>query len=229
MFNFSSKNNSATGLSSALAKRTRRIFHPKEERLRQKQMGNACTTTKIHTAEPLEQPEDNQVTRLKTQFNLQPHPEGGFYAETYRSTEMVATPRGDRSASTAIYFLLPKNTVSKLHRIKSDEVWHFYGGGPLTIVELDETVPGMYTSTVLGNPLTQEGAVPQYVVKAGQWFAAFPHDDSQYSFVGCTVAPGFDFDDFKMGTRSKLSAEYPEAKAMILHLAIADPEPPLQI
>ena len=131
---------------------------------------------------------DEIIAALK----LQPHPEGGFYRETYRSAH-----------STAIFFLLPEGAVSRLHRIKSDEVWHFYAGGPLRIVELGAG------STVLSP------RQPQHVVAAGRWFGAYPEQGSGYSLVGCTVAPAFRFEDFELGSREDLLREFPDARAQI--------------
>lgn len=150
---------------------------------------------------------DALVARLK----LAPHPEGGFYRETYRSAETTTTDRGPRSVCTAIYFLLPKGSKSRLHRIQSDELWHFYGGGPLRIVEIraDKTV----VETVLG-PENPQARVP-----AGTWFGSLPEPDSPFSLVGCTVSPGFDFADFEMADRGAMLAEFPGARAWIETLA----------
>ena len=132
--------------------------------------------------------------------------------ETYRSSENVPTERGERSASTAIYFLITPGSVSRLHRILSDEVWHFYAGGPLEVVEL---IDGKAKITKIG---LEDGCIPQYVVKAGTWFGSYPCEGSKYSLVGCTVAPGFDFQDFELGSRAKLLADFPDAKDTIVKL-----------
>lgn len=148
---------------------------------------------------------------LVEKLGLEPHPEGGFYKETYRSTETVETPRGTRSTSTAIYFLLPKGTKSRLHRIQSDELWHFYSGGPLRIVEIRPD--GEVVETVLS---TEN---PQYCVPAGSWFGSLPEPDSEFSFVGCTVSPGFDFADFEIGKQEVLLKGFPQAKDWIAKLS----------
>lgn len=132
--------------------------------------------------------------------------------ETYRSSENVPTERGERSASTAIYFLITPGSVSRLHRILSDEVWHFYAGGPLEVVEL---IDGKAKITKIG---LEDGCIPQYVVKSGTWFGSYPCEGSKYSLVGCTVAPGFDFQDFELGSRAKLLADFPDAKDTIVKL-----------
>ena len=127
--------------------------------------------------------------------DLVAHPEGGFFKETYRSLEVIQTPRGERSVSTAIYYLLKEGQSSKLHRIQSDEVWHFYQGDPLIVFEREED--GTIKKTVLGKDFKQ-GQKVQYTVPAGRWFGAYLPQGSEYAFVGCTVAPGFDFQDFEL-------------------------------
>lgn len=165
------------------------------------------------------------VSDLVEIYNLQPHPEGGYYKETYRSAGTIpggALPGhgGDRSYSTGIYFLLPESSTSKLHRIKSDEIWHFYLGGPLTIVQISPG--GKVEKVTLGQDI-KSGHKVQYTVPAGYWFGAYPNPGSNYSFVGCTVAPGFDFTDFEMGSREQLLKEYPQAKEVIEHLTDIKP------
>jgi uncharacterized protein len=136
---------------------------------------------------------------LIERYGLEPHPEGGFFKETYRSEH-----------STAIYFLIPAGKSSRLHRIKSDEVWHFYAGGPMTIVEI--APGGKVLKTTLG-----PGAF-QHVVPAGHWFGGYPHEGSPFSFVGCTVAPAFRFEDFELGAREELLKEFPQARDVIERL-----------
>ncbi|TDH29199.1 cupin domain-containing protein [Segetibacter sp. 3557_3] len=144
-----------------------------------------------------------------SQLQLQPHPEGGYYRETYRSPAIIPCPAGfdgPRNCSTAIYYLLPENQFSAFHRIKSDECWHFYAGGTLLIHILERG--GAYTCIRLGADLSA-GDVFQYVVPANAWFASEPAPGTQYSLVGCTVSPGFDFRDFEMADRSILNAFFP--------------------
>jgi predicted cupin superfamily sugar epimerase len=156
--------------------------------------------------------------QLIQEFSLQPHPEGGYYRQTYRSQELIsheALPlrfAGARAYSTAIYYLLPRDSKSNLHKIASDEIWHFYLGDPLEIVELSPT--GELRSTVLGQDVRM-GQKLQHVVPAGIWFGARPVSGSEYSFVGCTVAPGFDFADFEMADRSALLALHPQLRSTI--------------
>jgi len=150
-------------------------------------------------------------------FKLKPHPEGGYFAESYRSVESI--PRislpvrfgGDRSFSTAIYFLIPGGEKSRLHRIASDEIWHHYIGEPVVVVEI--TPKGETIETLLGSDI-MAGQVPQHVVQAGCYFGARVEGDG-FAFVGCTVSPGFDFDDFEMADRDELLTLYPEAADMI--------------
>lgn len=148
-------------------------------------------------------------------LSLKPHPEGGFYAETYRSPETVTARAGPRSASTAIYFLLPAGAASRFHRIRSDELWHFHLGGPLTVVELSPD--GRLTETVLG-PAVDRGQKLQHAVPAGAWFGAFPNPGTAFALVGCTVAPGFDFADFELAERAALVREFPAHRAVIERL-----------
>jgi len=151
--------------------------------------------------------------RLIDRLALEKHPEGGYYRETYRSEESMPAKNlperfvcGVRSFSTAIYFLLADEDYSALHRIKSDEVWHFYAGGALMIHELDQS--GRYTRHRLGGD-TGEDVAFQAVVRAGSWFGATLEKPDTFALVGCTVAPGFDFRDFKMADRAELLRLYP--------------------
>src|SRR5829696_7462803 len=148
------------------------------------------------------------ATYLIEQLQLQPHPEGGYYKEIYRSAGKIAKEclqpdfTGDRRYSTAIYFLLQQGDFSAFHRIKSDECWHFYEGGPLLIHVID--LQGNYSCTKLGRKL-HEGETYQSVVPAGACFASEPAPGSTFTLVGCTVAPGFDFEDFEMADSSNLT------------------------
>ena len=153
----------------------------------------------------------NEANKLITAFGLTPHPEGGFYKETYRSplTLNVASPfSGPRAASTAIYYLLTGGAKSAFHRIRSDEVWHFYEGGPLKIIDVDPE-SGQVCETILGPPA--QGGIYQHVVPAGRWFGSIPMPGVAYSFVGCTVAPGFDFADFELAETDAFLKHYPQA------------------
>lgn len=159
--------------------------------------------------------------QLVHQYSLQPHPEGGWYKESYRSSEyitQVALPerfRGTRVFSTAIYFLLGEGDFSAFHRIKSDECWHFYLGDPLLIYLI--RTDGRLDIIQLGNDFNN-GKLFQYVVPANCWFASRPAKGSAFCFAGCTVAPGFDFDDFEMADALSLSALYPQHASIIKEL-----------
>lgn len=163
----------------------------------------------------------SQIEKLVSTFNLLPHPEGGFYAETYRSSESIShgnlPPRfaGERNFSTAIYFLLPSENFSAFHRIQSDECWHFYEGGMLEVYVLHAS--GELQTIRLGSDIVN-GETYQAVVPAGCWFASRPAAGTAYSFVGCTVAPGFDFADFELATAEVLIKEFPQHKALIKEL-----------
>lgn len=155
-------------------------------------------------------------------YHMLPHPEGGFYAETYRAGEVIrqsALPDrfgGDRPFSTAIYFLLENEHRSALHRIQSDEVWHFYAGGPLLIYVI-EPESGALSTIRLGNRPGQ-GEVFQAVVPAGSWFGAKPVGEAgapSFSLVGCTVAPGFDFADFTLANPTDLLTQLPQHRDII--------------
>lgn len=159
--------------------------------------------------------------QLITKYGLQPHPEGGWYVQTYKSPEMIpasALPErfvGSRSFSTAIYFLLEQGNFSAFHRIKSDECWHFYSGGALEIFIIQEN--GRMQTVTLGSG-SDEGHLFQFVVPANCWFASRPAPGSHYCFVGCTVSPGFDFADFELAYAADLIQEYPQHVELIKKL-----------
>jgi predicted cupin superfamily sugar epimerase len=139
---------------------------------------------------------------------LVPHPEGGFYRETWRSQrEVTGHPGGVRAAGTAIYFLLPAGAFSAFHRVSSDEAWHHYDGDPVDLHLLDEA-DGRHSAITLGRDIAA-GQVSQHVVPAGTWQAAVPRGD-RYALCGCTVAPGFEFADFEMPPRAVLLATFPQ-------------------
>lgn len=149
------------------------------------------------------------------------HVEGGAFKETYRSTGYIAQQalppsfNGNRPYGTAIYFLLQHGQFSALHRIAADEVWHFYEGDALEVVEL--TADGVLRVHKLGrNP--QAGESFQCVIPAGSWFGSRVAANGEYALVGCTVAPGFDFADFELAKRDSLLLEFPQHRQLIEEL-----------
>lgn len=139
-------------------------------------------------------------------LGLQPHPEGGYYRETFRSPLRLTLPDGRvRAASTAIHFLLPAGTWSTWHRVLADEVWHHYDGAPVRLYRLGLDAVRLDRDT------------PQAIVPAGVWQAAEPEGGA--ALCGCTVAPGFEFEDFALGSAGSLVTEYPDSAALIRRLA----------
>jgi hypothetical protein len=172
-------------------------------------------------------PTIDELTRV---LGREPHPEGGFYRETYRAADMVETPRGRRSACTAILFLVTGDSVSRLHRLASDELWVFQGGLPLELVTLSSD--GVLLRHTLGDPAEAAGErqiadspgelVPQSLVPAGLWQGARVVENAEeaperaWSLVSCVVTPGFDFSDFELGGREALLAALPQHRELVL-------------
>lgn len=152
-------------------------------------------------------------------LQLKKHPEGGYFKEIYRGGEMTLIDPPDRrlkrNYSTSIYFLLEGKQVSKFHRLKSDEIWHFYDGSPIKIYIIDEK--GKLSENILGKRMNDE-AVFQTVIRKNNWFAAELINKKTFSLVGCTVSPGFDFSDFEFGDREQLSNQFPKLKELIERL-----------
>jgi len=154
-------------------------------------------------------------------LSLTPHPEGGYYREIYRAPESVlkeALPErfeGSRPFSTSIFFLLKSGQVSRLHRLKSDEIWHFYEGCPVQIHLIHQD--GRYSEIKLGRNSNAD-QVFQAVIPAGTWFGAEVLAAEGYALVGCTVAPGFDFADFELGRRDQLLSRFPRLADQIRKL-----------
>jgi uncharacterized protein len=151
-------------------------------------------------------------------LQLTQHIEGGWYSEVYRSDlilqkEQLPDSFNDkRNICTHIYFLLEKNGFSAFHRIKSDELWHFYAGDPLVIYEIDQL--GEMTEHLLGNDI-EKGQSLFCVIKKRNWFASRVADGGEYGLAGCTVAPGFDFNDFELAQKSSLINSYPRYADLI--------------
>jgi predicted cupin superfamily sugar epimerase len=153
-------------------------------------------------------------------LQLKKHPEGGFYKETYRATECIPKNglpsrfQGERNFSTAIYFLLQSIDRSMFHRIKSDELWHFHAGSSLSIFVLNEI--GL-TIHKLGNDL-ENGESPQVTIPANCWFGATVNMKDNYTLASCTVAPGFDFQDFELADKATLLTLFPGNEEIIEQL-----------
>ena len=162
----------------------------------------------------------SRVQELIDSLGLVPHPERGHYVETYRASLSVgALPpphSGDRAASTAIYFLVTRaEPTTYLHRLLSDEMFHFYEGGPLDVLMLGPTGPGEVRR--LGTNVAA-GERPQLLIPAGTWFAAELADAASHCLIGCTVAPGFEFADFELAAGPELAARYPAQAARIARM-----------
>ncbi len=146
-------------------------------------------------------------------LNLLPHPEGGFYRQTYKS-ELAITLHGNRKrhAGTAIYYLLSEQDFSALHRIQSDELWLFHQGEPLEIIIFNSN--NEVQAIILGNDI-EAGEQPQAMIPAHTWFGARIKSRKGYSLVSCTVSPGFDFADFELANRNELINQFPQHKGVV--------------
>jgi predicted cupin superfamily sugar epimerase len=154
-------------------------------------------------------------------LDLKAHPEGGYYREVYRSPEKIPSSAladrftGPRVYSTSIYFLLKDDEFSAFHRIKSDEIWHFYAGSPLTLHTIDPA--GDHCEILLG-PDPETGESFQVIIPEGSWYGASLSLPNTYALVGGTVAPGFDFEDFEIADRSDLTESFPDHNELIRQL-----------
>jgi predicted cupin superfamily sugar epimerase len=153
-----------------------------------------------------------KLRKLIQQLNLAPHPEGGFYRETYRSDQFAVGL--DRNLMTVIYFILTSDNASKFHRIKSDEMWFFHAGSPLIVHTLDETGHHQH---VLGMDF-QTGEQPQLLVSKHTIFGSTVKLPNAYSLVSCVVAPGFDFHDFELFSEEELLILFPHENEIISRL-----------
>ena len=161
------------------------------------------------------------MDRIIDELGLQPHPEGGYYKETYRSPGQIedsglpANYSGKRSYSTCIYFMLTSVDFSAFHRIQQDEIWHFYEG---TSIHLHTISPeGVYRDTLIGRDIFS-GEQPQVIVPGNHWFAAEVIETDSFALVGCTVAPGFSFADFELGSQKLLVETFPQHQDLIVRL-----------
>lgn len=157
------------------------------------------------------------ISKLK----LRPHPEGGYYREVYRSGEILEKDKlperysGKRAFSTSIYFMLEGEEISSFHRIKSDETWHFYDGSVVKIYILADD--GQISEILLGKNL-ENMELLQVTIKKNSWFGAEVTDKGSFALLGCTVAPGFEYDDLEIGSRRLLLGMYPHQENIIKKL-----------
>lgn len=165
---------------------------------------------------------DDTVKRIVERLGLVPHPEGGYFREVYRSPIRIDHPgvpegrRAKRCAGSLIYFLLAGNEFSAFHRVKwTDEIWHIYAGGPIELHVIG--ADGGYTTRIVSTDLTE--SEPTALVRAGDWQAARLAPGAPWALGGCTVSPGFEYDDFEMPAAEELLEAYPEHAAVIGALA----------
>jgi len=166
-----------------------------------------------------------EVDQLIALLNLKPHPEGGFFVETYRSSETVSEKvsasryKGDRSFGTAIYYLLTSETFSAMHRLQSDEIFHFYLGDPVEMLQLRPDGSGRVV--ILGSDILN-GMQPQVVVPRGVWQGTRLLKNGKFALLGATVSPGFEFADYESGRRDELVKSYPKFRELIIALSKAN-------
>ena len=157
-----------------------------------------------------------EVKKIVDFYKMEPHPEGGWYKETYRSKEIVTLENlGERNLMTSIYFLLESHQTSNFHIIKSDELWFYHSGSPLTVHCIYPN--GVYETLHIG-PNFENGETFQALVPKGTIFGSTIDVKDSYSLVGCTVSPGFDFNDFKLFEKQELLAKHPEHHTIIKKL-----------
>jgi len=163
---------------------------------------------------------NKEAEKIIRALSLKKHPEGGYFSEIYRSPEKISSlpERFERGHSlyTSIYFLLQENDYSAFHILKSDEIWHFYEGTVLDIHIIRKD--GSLETVSLGRDITK-GERYQYLVESGQYFAAEVRDKSSFALVGCTVSPGFEYEDFDMPGREELIKKYPLHSDIIIRLS----------
>lgn len=165
---------------------------------------------------------ETSADALIAALELKPHPrEGGFFRETYRSADLFAAEQlptrygNPRHASTAIYYLLTPETFSALHRLQTDEVFHFYAGSPVRMLQLKPDGSGQ--ELILGSNVMQ-GEQPQVVVPAGVWQGSCLAGKGEFALLGWTVAPGFEYADYEDGDRISLVQQYPGYRDLIQKL-----------
>lgn len=182
-------------------------------------MTTLVNPTKIKTDTTHNTEKESEMLRIIRELGLSPHPEGGFYRQTYRSEEIVSDRAfasapfvGQRQLASSIYYLLPSDEVSRFHRLKSDELWYYHYGSPLTIHMI--TPSGVWKRVKLG-PNILQGETLQAVIPKGTIFGATVNDNHSYSLVGCMVTPGFEFQDFELMKQEDLLMRYPQYRPLI--------------
>jgi predicted cupin superfamily sugar epimerase len=155
-----------------------------------------------------------RISELVRILDMKVHPEGGFYAETYRAASEIETESGKRQLITSIFFLLRSEDVSHFHRIKSDELWFWHEGSSLSVHLLGENG---HEILKLG-PVDERGALPQHLVNANTIFGSSVDEAESYALVSCVVAPGFDFEDFELLGREELLIYFPKNQEIINRL-----------
>ena len=160
----------------------------------------------------------NSIENLIKILELEPHPEGGYFKETYRSNGIIKNSclpsefKGNRNFCTGIYYLLESQDFSAFHKINQDEMWHFYQGDAIELVTITEE--GELNVVLIGSDIANNEQ-PQYVVPKNVWFAASVSKPNSYALAGCTVSPGFDFRDFELGSYEQLVDLFPQHEAYI--------------
>jgi uncharacterized protein len=168
-------------------------------------------------------PRQSTAKKWISRLALQPHPEGGYFREIYRATEQIAAAalptryQGPRAFATSIYFLLSGTQISTLHRLASDEQWHFYSGSTLLVAMIASD--GTFREVRLGRR-ANAGEQFQAVIPAGTWLGARMAGRRGYALIGCTVAPGFEFQDFEVGQRQDLLEQFPQHRKLIMALTL---------
>ena len=166
-------------------------------------------------------PMNTKIDRIIKHLQLEPHPEGGFFKETYRSVGEIGPEylpdsiQTNRNYATGIYFLLTHDSFSAFHKIHQDEMWHFYDGDAIRLHMISPS--GVYSQVLIGRNF-EAGEQPQFVVPAETWFASEVAVPDSFALAGCTVAPGFDFADFELPKRETLINKFPEHHAIISRL-----------
>lgn len=150
------------------------------------------------------------AAQLARKLGLEQHPEGGYFKQTYRSDRIIDIEGydGPRNIATAIYYMLVGNDFSAFHRITSDEIWHYYSGGTVTLYAIGKD--GELSKIKIG-----KGRSFQVIIKANTWFAAALDSKNSYCLLGCTVSPGFDYRDWELGERDNLVRMYPQHRKVI--------------